>query len=112
MRRFHRTLICFLLTALYSASALYADLGPGDIFRELSMNIPSWQRVTDPKANVSGAKQFPNTLNRKLIEDLHGAVRAEIYLEMWGGHAGTSDKRLRVNGGEWISIPDPKGHPG
>ena len=82
MRRLHRTLICSFLTVSGCASALYADPGSGDIFRELSMNIPSWQRVTGPKATVSGAKQFPNTLNRKRIEDLYGAVRAEIYLEM------------------------------
>jgi hypothetical protein len=112
MRHVHRTLICCILTILSAAAAVYADPGPGDIFRELPMNIPFWQRVTDPNAAASGAKEFPNTINRKLIEDLQGAVRAEIYLEMWGGHAGTSDKRLRVNGGDWISIPDPEAIPG
>ena len=82
MRHVHRTLICCILTILSAAAAVYADPGPGDIFRELPMNIPFWQRVTDPNAAASGAKEFPNTINRKLIEDLQGAVRAEIYLEM------------------------------
>ncbi len=117
MRQFHhilihRLLICCSLTILSGATSVCADPGPGDIFRELPMRIPFWQRVTDPDATASGANDFPNTVNRKLIEDLQGAVRAEIHLEMWGGHAGTSDKRLRVNGGSWISIPDPEAIPG
>ena len=108
----HHILTWCILTILSGAAAVYADPGPGDIFREWPTQIYTWQRVTDPNATASGAKAFPNTLNRKLIEDLQGAVRAEIYLEMWGGHAGTSNKRLRVNGGSWISIPDPEAIPG
>jgi hypothetical protein len=38
---------------------------------------------------------------------LAGAVRAEAYIELWCGHAGTSAKRLRLNDGDWIDIGEP-----
>ncbi|MBT7860628.1 MAG: Ig-like domain-containing protein, partial [Gemmatimonadetes bacterium] len=101
-----------IIALLCTAAVVHADPGPGDIFRELPMHLPIWQRVTDPEATASGAARHPNTINRKRIDDLQDAIRAEIYLEMWGGHAGTSDKRLRLNGGPWISIPDPEAIPG
>jgi hypothetical protein len=89
------------------ASALGADPGPGDIFREFVWRPNSWQRVTDPEAADPRAKEFPNRVNRVKIGDLQGAIRAEVYIEMWGGHAGTSNKRLRLNDGDWITIPEP-----
>jgi len=97
---------------------LGADPGPGDIFREYLwkgpfVNASNWQRVTDPQAANQGAHTFlPNPVNKISIEDLDQAVRAEVYLELWGGHAGTSDKRLRLNGHDWIPIPEASEIPG
>jgi len=89
---------------------------PGDIFREYRWNGPwriidcpyrNWQRVTDPQTNHEGARKYlPNPVNTIHIDDLQDAVRAECCLEQWGGHAGTSDKRIRINGREWIEIPE------
>jgi hypothetical protein len=102
---------------LFGFSVACSDPGPGDIFREYTWKGPwknagNWQRVTDPNARHSGAQEFlPNPVNNVLIEDLKGAVRVEIYIEQWGGHAGTSNKRLRINGHDWIRIPEPIGIP-
>ncbi len=43
--------------------------------------------------------------------DLLGAVRAELAVEYWGGHIGTSGQQFRVNGHDWIDIPQPVGTP-
>ena len=94
-----------------------AEPGPGDIFREYLWNGPfvnagNWQRVTDPDATAGGAKEFlPNPVNAISLDDLEGAVRAEVYIEQWGGHAGSSGKSLRLNGGDWIPVPEPAGIP-
>jgi len=46
-----------------------------------------------------------------VLDDLAGAVKAEITIAYWGGHIGTSAQRFRVNGGPWIMLPQPKGTP-
>ncbi len=107
-----------LLFILVTSSLAVAAPAPGDIFREYLwrgpwINAGNWQRVTDPDARHSGAAVFlPNPVNKIQIDDLEGAIRAEIYIELWGGHAGTSDKRLRLNGGDWIAIAEPENIPG
>jgi hypothetical protein len=45
------------------------------------------------------------------IDDLEGAVAAEVAVEYWGGHIGTSEQALRVNGCPWIPLPQPVGTP-
>jgi len=106
------------LALLCTCSILTADPGPGDIFREDLWkgpwrNASGWQRVTDPEAAAAGAHTFlPNPINRVDIDDLDKAVRVEIYIEQWGGHAGTSAKRLRLNDHDWIAVPEPAGIPG
>jgi hypothetical protein len=39
-------------------------------------------------------------------EDLRQIYRAELYLELWGGHPGTANKRVTVNGRSTYSIQD------
>lgn len=105
-----------ILIALCTAAA--ADPQPGDIFREYVWtgpwrNASGWQRVTDPETPRSDAQGFlPNPVNQIRLDDLAGAVRAEVYIEQWGGHAGTSAKRLRLNGHAWIETPVPAAIPG
>jgi hypothetical protein len=89
---------------------------PGDVFREYCWNGPwrtidcpylNWQRVTDPQTSHEGARKYlPNPVNTVRIDDLQLAVRAECCIEQWGGHAGTSEKRIRINGSNWIEIPE------
>ena len=106
------------LAALLLAAAVWGDPGPGDIWREYRWNGPwvnagNWQRVTDPGASHSGAWDFlPNPVNSVHLADLQDAVGAEVYIELWGAHAGTTDKALRLNGGAWIPIPEQPTIPG
>lgn len=103
---------------LFAGVAVHASPQPGDIFREYLRtgpwgNATGWQRVTDPQATAHGAQVFiPNKINRIQLDDFAGAIRAEVYIEQWGGHAGTSNKRVRVNGHDWIEIPVPPAIPG
>lgn len=86
------------------------------IFREYKWNGPwdtidcpytKWQRVTDPNATNQGAKKYlPNKVNTIQLYDLDRAIDAEVCIEQWGGHVGTSDKKMSINGKEWITIPE------
>ncbi|NKB68841.1 MAG: T9SS type A sorting domain-containing protein [Candidatus Latescibacteria bacterium] len=115
---FCRNLLSALFFIIAMTAVAAADPGPGDIWREYVwrgpwVNAGNWQRVTDPGASHSGAKEFlPNPVNTVHLADLEDAVRAEVYIELWGGHAGTTGKALRLNGGEWISIPEQTTIPG
>lgn len=103
--------------ALTTPQAGNAEPGPGDVFREYVwggpfINANRWQRVTDPDATAPGAHEFlPNPVNRVVVEDLEHAIGAEIYLQLWSGHAGTSGKGVRING-HWIAVEDPPAIPG
>ena len=70
------------------------------------VNADGWQRVTDPAAADSRAQAYlPNRVNRIRLDDLDQAIRAEVYIEYWGGHTGTTGKAVRVNGGAWHDLP-------
>lgn len=76
-------------------------------------NASTWQRVTDPDAAHSGARAFlPNPVNHITLADLDGAIAAEVMIQQWGGHTGTTDKALRLNGSPWISVAHPEAIPG
>ena len=106
-------LLGLLLVADVNAGSLQLGPQPGDVYREFVWTGPyrnagNWQRVTDPGAMHSGAQVFlPNPINHIDLDYLEGALRAEITLEQWGGHAGTSAKRVRFNGSPWIDVPEP-----
>ncbi len=84
----------------------------GAVFREFHWNGPfvnasTWQRVTDPNVKNEEAHKFlPNPINTINLSGLDEAVKVEMVIELWGGHAGTRDKLLRVNDNEWISVPE------
>jgi hypothetical protein len=105
----------FLLGSFLTASSvLRAEPGPGDIFREYKWRPGGkWQRVTGPEATADGAKEFlPNPVNTIRIDDLDGAVKVEAYIEMLLCHAGTVDKKMRINKSPWIPIPESVHIPG
>ncbi|MGA9115310.1 MAG: immunoglobulin domain-containing protein [Bacteroidota bacterium] len=83
---------------------------PGDVYKEFSRTISSTTRdyrVVDPNATHPEAQQFkPNPVFTLTVSDTVGAVRAEVVLDHWGGHPGTTDKRFRFNGRNWITIPE------
>ena len=91
---------------------------PGAVFREYRWygpwaNASNWQRVTDPDATHSGAKEFlPNPVNKMIFDNLDGVVRIEVCIERLQCHAGTHNKRIRLNGNEWLRIPEASEIPG
>lgn len=101
-----------LLAALAVAAMLSAEPAPGDLFREFTFT----QRFgeVDPQAKRQGIERMlRNAMAERRLElpSLAGVVRAEVSIEYWGGHIGTSDQKFQVNGGEWIAIPQPTGTP-
>jgi hypothetical protein len=82
---------------------------PGEVYREYALHNGGnlhW-RVTDPQATAEGAREFlPNPILNIDVDDLDGAVRAEALLDRWGGHLRTTNKRIRFNGNDWLTIPE------
>lgn len=86
---------------------------PGDIFREyhytsdMIVEFDAGSKRPDPKAILRRSiSQRERSLD---VWDLEDAERAEMALEFWGGHPGTSDQKFRVNGAAWIQIPQIQG---
>lgn len=110
MRKSLFSLLTFLVLVHLSISA-FSQTGPkpGDIYKEYSLNLKTgnnW-RVTDPTVTREDALPFlPNPVLSINIDDLSGAVRAEVLMDIWGGHVGTSNKRFRFNSNEWIRITE------
>ena len=107
-------LVTYLLSLAIFVPAVCASPRPGDIFREYAWSDKGkWQRITSPDATMDGAKKFlPNSVNSITIDDLAGAIRAEVQLELLQSHNGTIGQSLRLNGGSWIPIPKPRDIPG
>lgn len=113
--RIHRSISLVLSSALavltLGAGISYAQVQPGDIFREhvWAPQAPDkFARVTGTDATAQGAFAFlPNPVHQINIPDLTGAVRAEVMIEKLTSHAGTRLPRMRVNSSSWISIPEP-----
>ncbi len=109
-----KVLLILLVPALLSA----AGPQPGDVYREYRQVMRGnrdW-RVTDPDSPEKGAREFlPNPVLEITIGDLQGAVRAEALIDRWGGHDGTTAKRIRFNHNAWIDLPEltttPRGEP-
>jgi hypothetical protein len=98
---------------LYPSNSAHAQdpafLTPGAVYREYALHNGGnrdW-RVTDPEATAAGAREFlPNPVLELEVGDLEHAVQVEAVLHRWGGHVGTSEKRIRFNGREWIMLPE------
>jgi len=85
---------------------------PGDVYREWTWTHRFHE--CDPNATNEGALEWAKEAHRPRpieIGSLDGAVRAEVSVQIWGGHIGTTDQKFRVNGGPWIQIPQPRGTP-
>ena len=106
-------IVASILFTCITANIVFAQFaggapGPGDIYKEFTFNHNSnnW-RVTDPNATNPGAAPYlPNPILRLGIDDLQGAIHAEIVKDFWTGHVGTINKRFRFNGNPWITIPE------
>ena len=87
-------------------------MGPkeGDIYREYTYARRFGE--VDPKATApraQGMKAKAGRPRRVDIDDLKGAIGAEVSVQYWGGHSGTAGQRFSVNQGQWLPIPQPAG---
>lgn len=95
--------------ALLFLPALLPGAG-GEIFKEYTYS-QMWNE-RDPGATNASAKRFRWQQEKVLGDvDLDGAIRAELAVEYWGGHLGTTEQKFRVNGNDWILLPQPEGTP-
>jgi len=109
-----RLIVTSWLAVFASAVFCLGEPVPGDCFREyvyahrfgeIDPNSTRPGKQTDDMR--AGARR-----ERALeIPSLGRATRAEVSVSYWGGHIGTSDQKFRINGGEWIAIPQPKNTP-
>jgi hypothetical protein len=114
-------------THLLGAQVQFRVPQTGDVYKEFSRvmepgTYKDW-RVTDPNYTYGGSPGpgdfLPNSVLDLTIDDLTGAISAEAVITIWGGHVGTTGKKIRFNGNSWISIPEldgsngiPSGHSG
>ncbi len=69
-------------------------------------------RVNAPEVSVHptfAARSEPRSSGMARIqidEELRSIRRADLYTEIWGGHPGTTDKRVSVNGRTMFALPD------
>lgn len=108
-----------LVMALCALLVIAGNVNAGEFYREY------WARWDDSITNCKGRlrvndtelslhKNFgkrseakSNGLMLVLVnEDLFQLEAAELYLEMWGGHPGTSNKRFLPNGKQMFSVPE------
>ncbi|MFH1674069.1 MAG: immunoglobulin domain-containing protein, partial [Pseudomonadota bacterium] len=109
------TVVSILFTLIATNIVLAQFAGgvpnPGDIYKEFTFNNNSnnW-RVTDPNMDLvkfpEGAAFLPNPKLSLSIDDLQGAIYAEVVIDFWGGHEGTIGKKFRFNGNNWIDVPE------
>ncbi len=101
-----------LAIAILAPMLVTAEPSPGEVFREYSYSqrfaeLDSGSRRPGVEGLRAGS-QLTRTLD---IHDLRKAIRAEVVVEYWGGHIGTASQQFRVNDGDWIDIPQPRGTP-
>lgn len=77
------------------------NLKPESVFREYSHK----KMVSPFKGEFAAYDSFQIVLN---IDDLKDVADAEIALNFWGGHIGTSDQTFKVNGSRKFDFPQPK----
>ncbi len=89
-----------LMCAMSWSYSLLADPGPNQVFREFSFT-----RTISPYIGPNAYKsEFTALLD---IRDLEHAVRAEVALQFWGGHIGTSHQAFSVNNGDTKDFQQP-----
>ncbi len=106
------SLLCRSIFLLFTgATAVWAEPGPGDVFKEFTWKRDRVQLVFGPGAIAPNAPKNPRPARVPVEIDLAGAIRAEVIVEHWSGHEGTSEKSIRFNDGTWLRLPLPRNTP-
>ncbi|MDD5688424.1 MAG: carbohydrate-binding protein [Elusimicrobia bacterium] len=116
------------LSTVSQAATGYADFTPGDIYKDFTAKPNTYGKLgilgqiltygcdTNPvQANLCNNNKPPTDLYVTIgTGDLQDAIKAEVYVTMWGGHYGTTEERIRVNSAsdlDWKPLPLPVSTP-
>ncbi|NJD01208.1 MAG: hypothetical protein FIA99_01100 [Ruminiclostridium sp.] len=85
---------------------------PGEIFKEYTYDGKVFG-VLDayasflPSSDEIRMREPPGMSKFIMIDDLEDAVSAEVIIEYWGGHTGTTGQTFKINGNDLMDIPQP-----
>jgi hypothetical protein len=100
---------CRPLFLFLAALPALADPRPGDVYREFVYRTRFGE--VDPAAKREGIDHMlKSAMSPRMLEigSLNGVERAEVSVEYWGGHIGTSEQKFKINGGDWYRIAQPQ----
>lgn len=105
--------VVFLLLSIIGMIGALAEPVPGDSFREYTYaeRFGQVDRNSTREGRAAEMRAGPVREHPLEIASIRNAVKAEVSVSYWGGHIGTSEQRIRINGGDWIDIPQPKNTP-
>jgi hypothetical protein len=95
----HQYAFYLFLILWMSSFSLLGDPKPGDIFREYHFADGHGVHLC-PQGGIRDSVSF--TIS---VDDLQGAVRAEVTGLFHTGHIGTSERRIRINDGKAFDVP-------
>jgi hypothetical protein len=117
MERVHRSWVlgCLLL------GAGLLPVPAQEVFREFTFGYGKPAKTQFSELDPDSKRKFtgehawgatkPRHVPKPITLDLARATRAELSVEYWGGHIGTSGQRFQVNGHGWVDLPQPAGTP-
>jgi hypothetical protein len=88
----------------------------GDVFKDFTF-IPEYGHFgeLDPDCSRDFTEESwinkPRMVIKTLEASLENSIKAEMSVEYWGGHIGTSQQKFRINGNDWIFLPQPENTP-
>lgn len=95
----------FFLASFAAVLPLHTAPRPGDVYREFTYTRRFGE--LDPGSRREGIDDLrANLMGPRLLQlgGLENVERAEVSVEYWGGHIGTSGQQFRANGGPWHAI--------
>jgi hypothetical protein len=88
----------------------------GDVYKEFTF-IPEHGHFGELDPDCT--REFPEDhwtnrpwmVIKTLDVELKKSIKAEMSIEYWGGHSGTSEQKFKINGNDWIYLPQPENTP-
>ena len=88
----------------------------GDVYKEFTF-IPEHGHFGELDPDCT--REFPEDhwtnrpwmVIKTLDVELEKSIKAEMSIEYWGGHSGTSEQKFKINGNDWIYLPQPENTP-
>src|SRR5262245_4272548 len=75
--------------------------------RRFRVNAP--EAVLHPQFSQRSETKSSGMLQILMPENLLQIAGAELYMELWGGHPGTANRRVTLNGRTTYDLPNPSG---